>query len=98
MEDIGRHNAVDKVIGAGLMTSCDFSNTVVVCSGRTSSEILHKARRCGMPIILSRGAPTHQTILLALEMNMTVIGFARGNGFTVYSHAERVDFENGGDS
>ncbi|MFH1756238.1 MAG: formate dehydrogenase accessory sulfurtransferase FdhD, partial [Candidatus Latescibacterota bacterium] len=83
-------NAVDKVIGHGLMRGVDFSQCVLVCSGRTSSDMLHKAKRSGIPVSVSRGAPTHQTILLAGEMGVTVVGFARGGGFTVYTHHERI--------
>jgi FdhD protein len=90
IDDVGRHNALDKVIGKGLMDATDFSRSIIVSTGRTSSEILHKSKRSSVPIILSRGAPTHQTILLASEMNLTVVGFARGGGFTIYSAAERI--------
>ena len=89
-DDIGRHNAVDKAIGAGLFSGSDFSRMVLICSGRTSSEILHKARRAAIPIIIARGAPTNQTILKAREMGITVVGFARGSAFTVFSHPERI--------
>ena len=60
---------------------------------RISSEILHKVKRCGIPIVLSRGAPTHQTVLMAREMGITVIGFARGDSLTIYSHSERIVVE-----
>lgn len=90
IDDVGRHNALDKVIGKGLMAGADFSRSIIVSTGRTSSEILYKAKRCSVPIILSRGAPTHQSVLLASEMNLTVIGFARGGGYTIYSAAGRI--------
>jgi FdhD protein len=90
IDDVGRHNAVDKVIGSGLLQGVDFTETILVCSGRTSSDMLHKTKRCGIPISVSRGAPTHQTILLAREMGVTVVGFARGGGFTVYSFPDRI--------
>lgn len=91
MDDVGRHNAVDKVIGKALMEELDFSRMILLCSGRISSEILLKARRCGIAIIASRAAATHQAILLAREMHMTIIGFVRGNACTIYSHPERID-------
>jgi len=94
MDDVGRHNAVDKAIGAGLAMGLDFAKAMLVCSGRTSSEILFKTKRAGIPISLARGAPTHQTVLLARDLGVTVVGFARGGGFTVYSHPERIQFEN----
>ena len=90
IDDIGRHNAVDKVIGHSLMNNVDFSTGILCCTGRISSEILHKIKRCGIPIVLSRGAPTHQTVLMAGEMGVTVIGFARGDSLTIYAHSERI--------
>jgi len=89
-DDVGRHNAIDKVIGRGLLDQADFSKSIIVSTGRTSSEILYKTKRSGVPVILSRGAPTHQTILLAQEMNLTVVGFARGGGFTIYTAPDRI--------
>ncbi len=93
LDDIGRHNAVDKVIGKALLEGSDLSNAVIISSGRTSSEILHKVRSCEVPINISRGAPTHQTVLRARDMGITIIGFARGGNFTVYSHEKRIVFE-----
>lgn len=90
IDDIGRHSAVDKVIGRALIDGVDFSRTVLVTSGRVSSDILHKAGRAGIPIIVARSAPTHQTVLRARDQGVTVVGFARGDGFTVYSHDERI--------
>ena len=89
-DDVGRHNAVDKVIGKALMDGIDFSEAILVSSGRTSSEILHKVRACGIAIIVSRGAPMHQTVLRARDMGIMVIGFARSVNFTIYSHEERA--------
>lgn len=90
MDDIGRHNAVDKVIGWALKNGQPLSLLVLITSGRVSSEILHKAARAGIATIVARGAPTHQAVLRARESGITVIGFARGSSFTVYSHAERI--------
>lgn len=91
-DDIGRHNAVDKAIGAGLLNAVPFADAVLCISGRISSEILFKARRSEIPIIVSRGSVTHQTVLLARSMELTVVGYARGNSFTVYSKPDRVTF------
>ena len=93
IDDVGRHNAVDKVIGKALMENLDFSQMLLVCSGRISSEILLKARRCGIAIVVSRAAATHQAVLLAREMQMTIIGFVRGKACTIYSHSERIELE-----
>lgn len=90
IDDIGRHNAVDKVIGAALRGGIPGREALLVSSGRVSSEILQKAKRAGIPIILARGGPTHQTVLRARDMGITVIGFARGGGFTIFSHPERI--------
>ena len=91
-DDVGRHNTVDKVVGTCLLAKGDFTKMVLVSSGRTSSEILHKAKKCGIAVTISRGAPTHQTVLLARDLGITVVGFARGIGFTIYAHEERVIF------
>lgn len=89
-DDIGRHNAVDKIIGHILLERVDTSTLVLMSTGRISSEVLHKAKRAAIAVLLSRGAPTHQTILLARDMGITVIGFARGGHFKVYSHERRI--------
>lgn len=89
-DDVARHNAVDKAIGHALRNGRDLSRMVLVRTGRTSSEILFKARRCGSPITIARGAPTHQAVLLARELGITLVGFARGDSFTIYSCPQRV--------
>ena len=90
IDDVGRHNAVDKVIGKALIEGLDFGKSILASSGRISSEILFKARRCGIPLAASFGAPTHQAILLARDMGVTLAGFARGRKLTVFSHPERI--------
>ena len=65
IDDIGRHNALDKVIGKALLEDEPFSESLLFCTGRVSSEILHKAKRCEIPVIVSRGGPTHQAVLRA---------------------------------
>jgi len=91
-EDIGRHNAVDKVIGYVFWNEIKPEDKCLLLSGRVASEILIKAARAGFPLILSRSAPTELTVELAEDLNITVVGFARGKKFTVYSHPERVKF------
>ena len=95
IDDIGRHNAVDKIIGYGLLHGLDFSRSILLSTGRTSSEILHKAKRAEIPIVLSRGAPTHQTILLSRDMGVTVTGFKRSGDIVVYSNWQRVLTDSG---
>ncbi|MCX5780889.1 MAG: formate dehydrogenase accessory sulfurtransferase FdhD [Firmicutes bacterium] len=89
-EDIGRHNAVDKVLGYAFMNRIDPHDKCLLLSGRIASEILIKAAHAEIPIVLSRSAPTGLTIELAEDLNITVVGFARGKKFSVYSHPERV--------
>ena len=90
IDDIGRHNAVDKVLGTLLLEKTDCTNVMLACTGRISSEILHKARRLEIPILASRGAPTHQSILLAREMGITLVGFVRPTNFAIFTHAQRI--------
>jgi FdhD protein len=90
IDDIGRHNAVDKVLGTLLLEKTDCSNVILACTGRISSEILHKARRLEIPILASRGAPTHQSILLAQDMGITLVGFVRRTNFAIFTHAQRI--------
>jgi FdhD protein len=89
-DDVGRHNAADKVVGRALQDGIDLSRSVMITSGRISSEIVHKARRAGVPVLVSLGAPTHQAVLLAREMNLTLIGFARQKRFSIFAAPERV--------
>ena len=90
MDDVGRHNAVDKVIGEALAQGVDLGRCALLCTGRTSTDMLHKAKRAGIPISVSRSTPTHQAVLQARAMDMTVVGKARSTGLTVYSHPERI--------
>jgi len=89
-EDIGRHNAIDKVIGCALRQEVDFANKILISSGRISSEVLLKARKCPVAVVISQSAPTNQAVRLAREMEMTLVGFARGERMNIYSSAERV--------
>lgn len=89
-EDIGRHNAVDKVLGYALLNSIPVQDKILLLSGRIASEILLKAARAGVPLVLSRSAPTGLTIDLATGLNITVVGFARGKRLSIYTHPERI--------
>ncbi|MDD3860149.1 MAG: formate dehydrogenase accessory sulfurtransferase FdhD [Bacteroidales bacterium] len=93
MEDIGRHNAVDKVVGALYLNKQDISDKVLLTSGRISSEIVVKSIYAGIQIIISRSAPTLKAIELAENNNITLIGFARADNFNIYSCFEKVVFE-----
>jgi FdhD protein len=89
-EDIGRHNAVDKVIGAHMGGGGRFRNKALLSSGRLTSELLHKAVRCGLPMVVSRSAPTDRAVALARDRDITLIGFARAQRMNVYSAAHRL--------
>jgi FdhD protein len=90
-EDIGRHNAVDKVIGRALQTDrLPLSDAILVVSGRGGFEIVQKALVAGVPIVASVSAPSSLAVQLAREFNLTLIGFLRGRRFILYSGEERI--------
>jgi FdhD protein len=84
-EDIGRHNAVDKVIGKAWLQSIDFNSHFLLTSGRISGEIVKKAFSTGLRSIVSRSAPTCTAIKRAKQLNIGIIGFLRGNRFNIYT-------------
>ncbi len=88
--DIGRHNALDKLYGYCLIHHIPVRDKILVFSGRISSEILTKAAKIGVGIVLSKSAPTDLAIKLAEDLNITAVGFIRGSSFNVYSHPERI--------
>jgi len=91
-EDIGRHNAVDKVIGrAFLDQQLPLDRHVLLVSGRASFEIMQKALSAGIPIVASVSAPSTLAMEFARESNQTLIGFLRPPSFNIYSHIERVN-------
>ncbi len=90
-EDVGRHNAADKAIGKALIDRGGPQGMILVTSGRISSDILAKAVRGRIPVILSKAAPTDLAVSLARRLNVTIVGFARGLRMNVYSGEWRVD-------
>ena len=91
-EDVGRHNAVDKVIGwAFLEDRLPLSETILMISGRGSFEIVQKAVAAGIPIVCAVSAPSSLAVDLALRFDQTLIGFLRGSRFNIYSSAKRVE-------
>lgn len=91
-EDIGRHNALDKILGRALMDDIDLSDKLVLTSGRISSEMLIKVAKRGIPAIISRSAPTSLSVELARELNIMVVGFARGEKMNIYSSFPSLNF------
>jgi FdhD protein len=91
IEDIGRHNALDKAIGSALlqMQDFDFHQTFVACTGRVSSDMALKCSVAGIPVVVSRGATTSLAVSIAERTNLCIIGFLRGKRLSVYTCRER---------
>ena len=91
-EDVGRHNAVDKIIGRMLMRDAlPLADHLLFVSGRTSFEIVQKAIVAGIPLVAAVSAPSSLAIDLAREFGVTLAGFVRGDGFNIYAHPERIE-------
>lgn len=88
-EDIGRHNAVDKVIGSLLLDKSMSSAVILLVSGRISFEIVNKTLRAGIPVLASVSAPSDLAVRTADENGMTLLAFCRGEKFTIYTHPGR---------
>ena len=91
-DDIGRHNAVDKIRGACFLEDISFGNKLLVTTGRMSSEIVVKVAKMGVPILISRSAPTSLALDLAERIGLTLIGYVRGEKMTVYTGKERIEY------
>lgn len=89
-EDVGRHNALDKVIGSLLTNRTPGADRILLVSGRASFELVQKVAVAGFPILAAVGAPSSLAVSLAKETGMTLIGFLRGNSFNIYCHESRV--------
>ena len=90
-EDIGRHNAIDKVIGLASMNNKDVKKSVLYASGRLSMEMVVKCVMHKIPIVVSKAAVTFQGIKSANEHGITLVGFARNNKMNIYTHSGRID-------
>jgi FdhD protein len=89
-EDIGRHNAIDKIFGHCLLNNIPTEEHAIMTSGRVSSEILFKVLKRNIPIILSKSAPTASGVKLANDAGITLVGFVRGKRMNIYTNDWRV--------
>jgi FdhD protein len=91
MEDVGRHNAVDKVIGSLLLNNeLPATGLGLMVSGRASFELMQKTLVAGMPLLAAVSAPSSLAVQLAKEFNLSLVGFLRGDTFNIYAGAERI--------
>ncbi len=90
VEDIGRHNCLDKLRGAALLDGLVTQHKILLSSGRISSEMINKARRLGTPIVCSRTSPTSLSVALAEAWNITIVAYLRQDRMRIYTHPERI--------
>lgn len=89
-EDIGRHNALDKIVGYCVLNDISLNDEVIFTTGRISSEILLKAAKVNAGVIVSRSTPTTLSFEIAKKLNITLIGYVRGNQMSIYTAKERI--------
>lgn len=89
-QDVGRHNTIDRLWGQALQQGIETAGQILLASGRISSEMLSKAVKMNIPIVVSRTSPTSLSVELGRAWGVTIIGYARGNTFRVYTAPERV--------
>lgn len=89
-EDVGRHNAFDKVMGMAVLSDMDVSDKLILTTGRLSAEIVSKAVACGVTVLVSRSAVTNLAVALAKRFGVTLVGFLRGRRLNVYTGFQRI--------
>lgn len=90
VEDVGRHNCIDKLCGLALQQGIETKDKILLSSGRISSEMINKARRLQTPIVCSRTSPTSLSVSLAESWNMSIVAYVRQSRMRIYSHPERI--------
>jgi len=90
VEDVGRHNCLDKLSGLFLLNDKSFSPKMMLLTGRISSEMFDKAKKLQVPIIVTKTTPTHNAVIEAIKSNITIVGYLRSDSFTIFSHQERI--------
>lgn len=93
-EDVGRHNALDKILGEAMVKGIPTRGRILLTSGRISSEMLRKGAHMGTPFLISRTSPTTLSIEAAKRLGLTVIGYVRHHSFNLYTHPERLRCQN----
>ena len=91
-DDIGRHNAIDKVVGSIAINNSGFSNKILLTTGRVPVEIIQKVIHTGIKVIISKSPPTFQAVNIASKNDITLIGFVRNNKMNIYSGIQRLIF------
>ena len=92
-EDVARHNAMDKAIGYCVLNNIDLKDKIIFVSGRISCEMILKAAKSGIPIVISKSAPTNLSVEIAKKLNITLAGFVRGERMNIYTNPQRIIFE-----